>query len=234
MTAPFSLVLLDADDTLWENEVYFRSAEHRLGEILESWADRDEVAERLLATEHNNIPLYGFGAKAFVLSMLETALEVSDHQIGQAAVTEIIALGKSILSQPVEFLEDVELVVHEIAQRWPIVVVTKGDLIHQEAKIMQSGLAHLFRSIEIVAEKDVAAFTRICDRYSVSPTDIVMVGNSVRSDIIPVLDLGGYAVHVPYEHAWAFEIADLPQHPRLREAQGFADVPAILAELSAN
>ena len=231
MTNPFSLVLLDADDTLWENEVYFRSAEHRLCELLAAWADPETVKDRLLHTERSNIALYGFGAKAFVLSMLETALVVSEHEIGQGAVSEIIELGKSILAQPVEFIEDVEMVVHELAQRWPIVIVTKGDLIHQEAKIMQSGLAHLFLGIEVVAEKNTTTYNRVCDRYGAAPTDIVMVGNSVKSDILPVLELGGFAVHVPYEHAWAFELADLPDHPRVRTADSFANVPAVLAAL---
>ena len=231
MTSAFSLVLLDADDTLWENEVYFRDAEHRLCELLEAWADPPAVRAQLLEIERSNIPLYGFGAKAFVLSMLETALVVSDHEVGQSAVTEVIELGKAILAQPVEFIEDVEMVVHELAQRWPVVVVTKGDLIHQEAKIMQSGLSHLFHGIEVVAEKEVATYQRVCDRYGVSPSDVVMVGNSVKSDIIPVLELGGHAVHVPYEHAWAFELADLPNHPRVRTAESFAQVPKILAAL---
>ncbi len=231
MTAAFEIVCLDADDTLWHNEIYFRDAENRLAELLAPWASTDEVAERLLEVERANIPLYGFGAKAFVLSMIETAIDVSHDTIPMRAVHELLALGKGILARPVEFLDDVVEVVEALAGRWPLVLVTKGDLVHQEAKVMTSGIAHHFRSVEVVAEKDVDTYRRTAQRLGVAAHEIVMVGNSVRSDILPVLEIGGHAVFVPHEHGWALEHAELPDHPRLRRAERFMDVPAILAAL---
>jgi putative hydrolase of the HAD superfamily len=230
----FDLVCLDADDTLWFNEVYFRAAEGRLAELLHPWADAPTVADRLVETELANIPRYGFGAKAFVLSMIETALVVSDDQLPNRCVHELLDLGKAILDQPVELLDDVAEVIEVLAARWPLVLVTKGDLVHQESKFLASGLADHFRAVDVVAEKDPATYRRVVARHGVDPSRIVMVGNSVKSDVVPVLEIGGWAVLVPHEHGWVLEHAELPDHPRLRQAEAFADVPAILAAVEAS
>ncbi len=227
MTA-FSLVCLDADDTLWRNEVYFRTAERHLADVLRPWAKPELVAKALLDTERANIPRYGYGAKAFVLSMIETALSVTDHQLPTTAITELLELGKGILDQPVELLDDVADVVIELGQRWPLVLITKGDIVHQEAKILQSGLAAHFRGIEIVAHKNRDTYRQIFHQYGTAPEMVVMVGNSVASDVVPVFELGGRAVHVPHAHAWELEAGTLPNHARVRSAERFSDVIPIL------
>lgn len=231
MSDAFDLVCLDADDTLWYNEVYFRAAEARLAELLQPWADVTTVADRLVEVERANIPRYGFGAKAFVLSMIETALVLSADALPNRVVHEVLDLGKAILDQPVELLDDVAEAIEVLSAQWPLVLVTKGDLVHQESKFLESGLADHFRAVEVVAEKDVATYRRVLARHATPADRVVMVGNSVKSDILPVLAIGGWAVLVPHEHGWILEHAELPEHPRLRQADSFAAVPAVLATL---
>ncbi len=232
---PIELVGFDADDTLWHSETYFQAAHAEFERILSPWLDlADECLHaRLLATERANIKLFGYGAKGMMLSMLETAIAMTDARIPAADLARILTLGKDILAHPVELLPDIRAVVENIAATHRIVLITKGDLFHQEAKIAASGLADLFTRIEIVSEKDPAAYARVLRECDVAPERFVMVGNSLRSDIEPVLALGGWGVHVPYPVTWAHEMehAVAENDPRVRRSDNAARIPHAIAEL---
>jgi len=210
----------DADDTLWHSEPYFQDAHAQFEHILGRYVDLADarVHERLLATERRNIKLFGYGAKGMTLSMVETAIELSDSTISSRDVHALIQLGKAILIHPVELLPGVRDAVAAVASQYRVVLITKGDLFHQEAKVRESQLADLFHRIEIVSEKDQSTYARVLDELALPAARFAMVGNSLRSDIEPVLALGGCAVHVPYAITWALEAehaADLIS-PRLR------------------
>jgi len=193
------LVGFDGDDTLWHSEGYYRQAGDAFAAIMARYvdvADRD-VHERMLATEQRNLKLFGYGAKGMALSMVETAIAVSDGRIGAADIHALIELGKTVLQHPVELLPGIRAAVEAVAQQYEVVLITKGDLFHQEKKVAQSGLADLFRRIEIVSEKDAAAYRRVLGEFDLQPAQFAMVGNSLRSDIEPVLRLGGWGVHMP-------------------------------------
>lgn len=226
------LVGVDGDDTLWQNEAYFRFSEARFAELLAPWADADHLTERLLATERANMERFGYGAKSFMLSAIETALDVTERRVPGEVIAELLRIGKQILSEPVELLDGVADALPRLADLAPVVLITKGDLLHQEAKIAASGLGEHFAGVEIVSEKDSATYARVLARYGVPPGRFVMIGNSVRSDVLPVLELGGAAIHVPGEYGWAHEHAERPiDSPRCRGVSRFADVPACLREL---
>lgn len=199
---------LDGDDTLWHSENHFELTTARLSELLEPWVDDTAAAsahDRLIEVERRNLELLGYGVKAFTLSMVETAIEVSDGAIPASSIRQILDWGRELLTHPVDLLDDVAETLEALAGDYELVLVTKGDLLHQESKIAQSGIESLFAGIEIVSEKDPATYQRVLERRSIAPTDFVMVGNSVRSDVLPVLQLGGRAVHVPYHVTWALE-----------------------------
>lgn len=225
---PVEVVGLDGDDTLWHSESHFESMTGRFAELLAPWVPHTEAAvEHLLDVERRNLRLLGYGVKAFVLSMVETAIEVSGGEVPAAALREVLDWGKELLEHPVELLDGVAGTVEELSERYRLVLVTKGDLLHQESKVARSGLVERFESVEIVSEKDVPTYRRVLDRLGVDPASFVMVGNTVRSDVLPALELGARAVHVPYRVTWAVEEAALdrpvPVLPSLR------DLPGLLA-----
>jgi len=211
-TAPaprIDVVGIDADDTLWHNETYFAEAQSTFVQILAPWTPEGEDVLALHdATERRNLDLFGYGIKGFTLSMVETAIEVSRGEVSTSAIAELIRIGKEMLAHPVELLDGVAGAIDALAEARRLVLVTKGDLIHQETKIARSGLADRFERIEIVSEKDPATYKAILDRMDVAPERFLMVGNSVRSDVLPVLALGGHAVHVPYAITWSHEVVD--------------------------
>jgi putative hydrolase of the HAD superfamily len=232
MTIAVDLIGLDGDDTLWHNEAYFRLSEARFAALLEPWTDAGQLSARLLSVERSNMDHYGYGAKAFVLSMIETALEITEHKVSGEVIAELLRLGKQILTQPVELLDGVETTVPRLATLAPLVLITKGDLLHQEAKVAGSGLGDHFTGVEIVSEKDPETYARAIAPYGVRAGRFVMIGNSVRSDVLPVLALGGAAIHVPGQYGWAHEEADLPNDPtRCRRVARFTDVPMCLRQL---
>ncbi|MCW6507130.1 HAD family hydrolase [Lichenifustis flavocetrariae] len=221
-----SLIGLDADDTLWHNETIFRATQSRFVELLAGYCDAARVEPELEAVERRNLDLYGYGAKGFTLSMLETALGLSDHKLRGEAVAEILAMGRDMMRHPVEPLPGVEEAIEALARLGRVVLITKGDLFHQEAKLAASGLGAFFAGVEIVSEKSPETYRRIFRRYDVSENEALMAGNSVRSDILPPLDIGGYAALIPYPLVWAHESADVPHgHPRFRELDSLADLP---------
>jgi putative hydrolase of the HAD superfamily len=211
MTAPvrrdrgIALVGFDADDTLWKSEDYYRDAQAQFERIVGGYVDLADVGERLYAVEKRNLALFGYGVKGMVLSMVEAAVEITEARVTAADLHRIVGLGKTLLRHPVDLLPGVREAVAAVAADWPVVLITKGDLFHQEAKVRESGLSALFRRIEIVSEKDPATYARLFEEFGVAPAQFLMVGNSLRSDIAPVLALGGWGVHVPYHVTWAHE-----------------------------
>ncbi|MBN8946718.1 HAD family hydrolase [Rhodanobacter sp. UC4437_H4] len=231
------LVGFDGDDTLWHSEGYYRQAGEAFAAIMARYvdvADRD-VHERMLATEQRNLKLFGYGAKGMALSMVETAIAVSDGRIGAADIHALIELGKTVLQHPVELLPGIRAAVEAVAQQYEVVLITKGDLFHQEKKVAQSGLADLFRRIEIVSEKDAAAYRRVLGEFDLQPAQFAMVGNSLRSDIEPVLRLGGWGVHMPYHVTWAHELENglAADEPRMLTVDAPAAIPAAVERLRA-
>ncbi len=222
----------DADDTLWHNENIFEQAHERYRTLLAKHHPADEVNRLLFAVESRNLPLYGYGVKSYMLSTIETAIELTRGAIGAAEIREILALGREMLAHPVELLAGVIEVVPGLARDYRLLLITKGDLHHQERKVAASGLAAHFHAIEILSEKDGATYQRILRRHDVKPEEFVMVGNSIKSDILPVLELGGAGVHIPYQFTWQHEHAEPPQdHPRFRRIAQIGELPAVLARL---
>jgi putative hydrolase of the HAD superfamily len=227
MTMPIDLICLDADDTLWHNMRHFNLAEAALLEMLRPFADDDVTRESLNALEARNLKLYGYGAKGFTLSMIETATELAGPTLETAMIAQILEAGRALLAHPVELLDEVEATLDALARRGRLVLVTKGDLLHQEAKLAASGLGDRFAGIEIVSDKTADTFRRLFDRYDVTPDQAVMAGDSMRSDVCPALDAGAWAAFVPQEGGWAHEHADEPlDHPRYRRLDRLADLPA--------
>jgi putative hydrolase of the HAD superfamily len=205
MTSPELTIGFDADDTLWQNEVYFERVHERYRQLLAHHHDAATVDRTLFATEMRNLPLYGYGAKGFTLSAIETAVELSQGKISAEEIRELIVLGQGMLAHPVELLDGVTETLAELAGTYRMLVITKGDLHHQERKLARSGIAAHFRHVEIVSEKDEGTYATIWRRHGIEARHFLMVGNSLKSDIAPVLALGGAGVHVPYHLTWAAE-----------------------------
>lgn len=230
------VIALDGDDTLWHSEHLFVDTQDRFRDLVRPHVGLDDAAldARLLEVERRNLPLFGYGVKAFTLSLVETAIEVTDGRIPGRDLQAVLDLGKVLIDHPVELLDGVRDAVDALTDRYRVMVITKGDLLHQETKVARSGLAELFWRVEIVSEKDEATYQRILHRHRIAPAGFVMVGNSVRSDVLPVLAIGGRAVHVPYSVTWALEHAepdpDLHDFPVL---DSLAHLPACIDALQA-
>ena len=226
------VVALDGDDTLWHSENQFVMTQDRFKELLAGRADPDLLDARLMAHERENLQVFGYGVKGFTLSMIETAIEVTEGRIDTADIQAIIDGAKEMLQHPVELLDGVAETVQALIKDYRVMVITKGDLLHQESKLARSGLVEDLWQVEIVAEKDEASYRRIFDRYGLDPATFVMVGNSVKSDILPVLALGGRAVHIEYEMTWEMEHAEADKaHEGYWELDTIRDLPTLLATL---
>ncbi len=223
---------IDADDTLWHSEDQFQAAHQRYHRLLADHVDigPGELEARMLATERRNLGLFGYGAKGFIISLIETAIDVTDGAIPASEIQTIISFGKELLDHPVELLAGAADTVERLRERgFGLVLITKGDLWHQESKVASSGLADRFDAVEIVAEKDPRTYGRLLRRHRIEPSTFCMVGNSVRSDVLPVLDIGGHALHVPYEYLWAHEaVADAESDHRFRTLGSITEVPDVL------
>ncbi len=228
-------IAFDADDTLWHNEPIFELTQERVAELLADWAPADELGEKLARIERRNLGLFGYGAKGFTLALMETALEVSAGRVPGSVIRQILDAGKAMIEHPVELLPGAEQTIDRLAAEHPLLLITKGELFHQESKIARSGLANRFAGIEIVSEKDQQTYRKVLNRHSIDVERFVMVGNSVKSDILPVLAIGGNAIHVPYESTWELDKID----HRGAEAEGFfeaasmLEVPRILEQIAA-
>jgi len=227
------IVGVDGDDTLWHSEGHYHVTQQRFADVLEPWVDAGAVEVALLETERRNLGVFGYGVKGFTLSMIETALSLTEHRIDGPRIEEIITMGKELLAHPVELLDGVAETLGELGEYHRLVLITKGDLFHQESKVAASGVAELFEGVEIVAEKDPATYARVLSRMGAEPGSFCMIGNSVRSDIAPVLELGGAGVHVPYHVTWALELAEVEEsHPRMTRIAGIREAPAAIVDLA--
>lgn len=205
------VVGFDGDDTLWHNELIFAATHERFRTLVARHVDdvHADVDARLLATERRNIPTYGYGVMGFTLSLIETAIDVTGGRISAGDIGEIVGWARAMLDHPVDLLDGVAETVERLAGSHRLVLITKGDFFHQESKVARSGLADHFDAVEIVAEKDPVTYRGVLDRLGIAPATFVMVGNSLRSDVLPVLDIGGHAVHIPYHVTWEHEqVAD--------------------------
>lgn len=222
----------DADDTLWHNERYFRLTQDRFLELLADVADPEQLEDRLLAAERRNVVHYGFGIKGFTLSMIETAIEVTEGRVSGRTIWEILEAGRDMLSHPVEPLPGARQVLERLKSDFILVLITKGDLFDQERKLAESGLGEMFDAVEIVSDKTEAVYERIFTRHGAGPKRAMMVGNSLRSDILPALGVGAWAVHVPYHLTWGLEEADTPlEAPRFLHMDSLASLPEAIAKL---
>jgi putative hydrolase of the HAD superfamily len=225
------IITFDADDTLWVNEPYFQETERHFCQLLEAYLPAHTVGQELYKTELANLELYGFGVKSFILSMLETALRVSEGHISTAALAGVLELGKGMLRQPIELLDGVETVLAALYGRYRLVLATKGDLLDQERKLRRSGLERYFHHIEVMSDKRESDYEKLIRHLDIRPEEFLMVGNSIKSDILPVLRLGGYAVHVPFHTTWVHESTDEVfhlDHERFRQASTLTDILAFL------
>jgi putative hydrolase of the HAD superfamily len=233
-------IAFDADDTLWHNEDAFASTEAAFVELLSPFASDADARSTLFNTETRNLALFGYGVKSFTLSMIEAAMELSGGRVSSADLAALLDLGKAMLQRPAVLLPDVAQVLMSLKRDHRLIVITKGDLHHQERKVDDSGLAHIFDAVEVVAEKDARTYARIAQRHSVELSRLVMVGNSVKSDILPIVELGGVGVHIPYSITWGHEQV-AADHLRAyeRNADGaryweldrIAEVPALVERL---
>jgi putative hydrolase of the HAD superfamily len=205
MDTRFRVVALDADDTLWHNDPLFTAAQERFRALLGQYHDAEWIDARLYEAEKRNLRLFGYGVKGFTLSMIETAIELTEGRIAGSEVQEILDMGLEMLRAPIELLEGVREAVAELADRYFLMLLTKGDLLDQESKLARSGLGDHFSAIEIVSEKDSRTYAAIMGRHGIEPARFVMVGDSLRSDVLPVLEAGGAAVHIPYRTTWVHE-----------------------------
>ncbi|MEL6549576.1 MAG: HAD family hydrolase [Pseudomonadota bacterium] len=218
----------DADDTLWHNETFFQLTQERVEGLLSPYCDRVTLHARMLETERRNLGRYGYGVKGFTLSMIEVAIEVSEGRVPASVISEIIDGGRDLLAHPVELLPGVADTLEAVAGSYQLMLITKGDLLHQEEKLAASGLGDLFNAVHVVSEKDTGTYRRcLGDRAEAT----MMVGNSMRSDILPALAAGAFATHIPFEIEWALEAADAPaDHPRFHTVEAMERLPELLTQ----
>lgn len=225
MPRTLTAIAFDADDTLWHNERFFQDAQAEFCGLLENHADAPAINTALLDTERRNIGFYGFGVKGFTLSMLETALQVSGGTLPGSALARILDIGRAMLAHPVELLPGAAECLSALHGRFDLILITKGDLFDQERKVVHSGLAPLFAHVEVVSDKTPDVYRRIFDRHAQGARRAMMVGNSLKSDVIPALEAGAWGVHVPHGLTWALEHAEAPQaHARFRAISGLPDL----------
>jgi putative hydrolase of the HAD superfamily len=211
------VIAFDADDTLWVSETYFQETERRFCELLEQFMPRHSISRELLQVEVRNLPVYGYGIKGYILSMIEAALQITDRTIDIRVIDTILAWGKEMLAHPVELLEGVEEVLTALKGQYRLVVATKGDLLDQERKLKMSGLEHYFHHIEIMSDKREADYRKLIKHLDILPEEFMMVGNSLRSDVLPVVNIGSYSIHIPFHTTWAHEhVEHHINHPNFR------------------
>jgi putative hydrolase of the HAD superfamily len=229
---PLSTIGFDADDTLWQNEQFFRVTETHFASLLAEYAEGSDIHARLLEAEKRNLAVYGFGIKGFTLSMIETALELSGGRVPARVIGEILAAGRDMLSHPVETLPNVRETLEELAGAYRLILITKGDLFDQERKLAQSGLGELFDAVEIVSDKNAATYERLFARHGDGPDRAMMVGNSPKSDIVPAIEAGSWGVYVPHDLTWVLEHVDEPaEAPRFRRLAHIGELADLIEKL---
>ena len=195
----------DADDTLWVNETYYREAEMEFAKLLGAYETTNKIDQELFKKEMDNLGLYGYGVKSFVLSMVESALEISNHTISNDAIQDIIDIGKRMINKPVELLDDVEEVLKSLSSNYRLILATKGDLLDQERKLEKSGLTKYFHHIEVLSDKQEANYAQLLNHLDIKPSEFLMIGNSLKSDVLPLVHIKAHAIHVPFHTTWAHE-----------------------------
>lgn len=225
-------IAFDADDTLWVNEPYFQETEHKFIGLLEHLLEPHEISRELLKIELQNIPRYGYGVKAFTLSLIETALKISNGSLKSETIGRIIDFGKQQLDRDVELIDGVEDTLKALVGKYRLVVATKGDLRDQERKLQKSGLEDYFHHVEIMSEKSPSDYSKLLKHLDVQPEEFLIVGNSLKSDILPVLQLGGYGIHIPFHTHWSLDKVDVKiDNPRFKEASSIAEAKQIILNI---
>ena len=232
MSQTLTTIGFDADDTLWHNERFFALTQSHFADLLADHTDRDTLMARLLAAERRNLPHYGFGIKGFTLSMIETAIEVTEGRVPNAVITELLNAGRDMLSHSVELLPHAAETVAHLRDSYKVLVITKGDLLDQERKLAQSGLRDLFDGVEIVSTKTPEAYTRIFNTHGTGADQGMMVGNAMASDVVPMIAAGGWGIYVPHGLTWAIEHAATPQHSKFHEIADLAQLPPLIETLT--
>ncbi len=223
------VIAFDADDTLWENETFFREAENQFAEMVKEYASKEEVLRIMYQVELANMPFYGYGIKGFILSLIETANLISGYRITARQTNELLELGKEMLNKPVLLLNGVEDVLLQLHGHYKLIVATKGDLLDQERKLKKSGLLKYFHHIEVMSDKNTQAYQSLMAHLDVAPSEILMVGNSLKSDVLPVLECGGFAVHIPFHTTWHHEeIQENVESEHFYELSGISELPGLV------
>lgn len=229
---PIKVIAFDADDTLWVNEPFFREAEEKFASLLEDFMPQHAIMKELYRTEIENLKLYGYGIKGFMLSMIETALRISDHKMPITIIDKIIRIGQEMLEKPVELLPGVEKVLKDLNGDYRIVMATKGDLVDQERKLKKSGLEKHFHHIEIMSEKRVSDYEKLIRHLDIQPSEFLMLGNSLKSDILPVLELGGFGIHIPFHITWVHEqVEHEVEHERFFKVEHIGEATELIRRI---
>jgi len=208
------VIAFDADDTLWVNEPYFREVEHKVARLLSPYETENKIHQELYRVEIENLEHYGYGVKAFILSMIELAVEISNHKISARVIDEILELGKDMLQKPIELLEGVDEVLQSLYGEYKLIVATKGDLLDQERKLEKSGLLKYFHHVEVMSDKKESDYLKIVQHLDIKPEELLMIGNSLKSDILPLVSIGTAAIHIPYHTTWLHEQVELTNTPQ--------------------
>lgn len=223
------VIAFDADDTLWVNEPFFQETEHKFYELMADYLPQHSIAKELFKIEIDNLDVYGYGIKAYILSMIEAAIKISENTISIEAIAKIIEYGKEMLEKPVDLIEGVDEALKVLHGKYKLVVATKGDLKDQHRKLHDSGLGHYFHHIEVMSDKQKIDYEKMLKRLEVEPSEFLMIGNSLKSDVLPVLQIGGYACHIPFHTTWLHEQIDHTiEHPNFKEAENIAELLPLL------
>lgn len=231
MSKDIKVVAFDADDTLWNNEIYYQETEQEFCVLLKDYLSAEQVSKVLFETEMRNLDRYGFGAKSFLLSMLETGTQITGNRMDDVLVRNILALGHNLIDKPITLLDGVEETLAQLDGKYKLVLATKGDLLDQERKLANSSLSQYFNHVEVMSDKQMADYAKLLFKLSATPKEFLMVGNSVKSDIIPVLELGGSALHIPFHVTWAHEVVEteLP-YSKFRKIENIKEVMDYLSQ----
>lgn len=225
------VIAFDADDTLWVNEPYFLEVEKKFGDLLEDYIPRHNASQELYKTEMQNLPLYGYGVKGFMLCMIETVLRVTNNAASSQVIQKVIQYGQELLNKPIDLLDGVDDVLSALKNNYRLVIATKGDLLDQDRKMEKSGLTKYFHHIEIMSDKQPKDYMKLINHLDCQPDEFLMLGNSIKSDVLPVLELGGHAVHIPYHTTWAHEKVDQSLvHPRFVQIKTIRDILPLLKQ----
>jgi putative hydrolase of the HAD superfamily len=223
------VIAFDADDTLWVNEPYFQETERKFCALLEDYLPHHTISQELFQTEMQNLSLYGYGVKGFMLSTVETAIRITDKALPGQVVEKAIGYGKELLDKPIEMLDGVEAVLQSLAKKYKLVVATKGDLLDQERKLKKSGIEHYFHHTEVMSDKKETDYLKLIRHLDIQPAQFMMIGNSIKSDVLPVLAIGGHGIHVPYHTTWAHEEVELNiDHPNFKHINSITEILTFL------